>query len=240
MTDKEEDIKMLAAGFQCLDKEKLDDALLLFNGYLIKEPNDVRALGGKANCLNKMNKNKEALEICLKAFEIDSNNKGVRQTLSAIYYALGMDEELLKLQTENVKMFPDDPKELYWYSEILLLHDRLKEAEEQIMKVFELLENQEYIDNVDLGMFHQQLGIIYVMRGKAEESINEFIKSVRANKNEIFSIKLLDASVMLNMQGNLINGNPQERRNRLFAYAERRSQNAAYQTAIEKGALFNR
>jgi tetratricopeptide (TPR) repeat protein len=210
-------------GVTLIDYERYEEALKYFERYIEKDPNDARGWGGKGLALSNLNQNEEAINCCKKALEIDPKLKGARDTLSGCYYKKGDLEAYASLARQTLQFAPEDIQARLMLSEALALSNRLAEAESEAQKTLELVYEKEYAEPKDLGMIHQQLGIIYVMRGHGEKAMDEFKKAVQANQRDQWGYKLLDAYLILNMMGSAMDGTPLERRGKLLGYAAQRA-----------------
>lgn len=203
-----------------IDHERYEDALKYFEMVIEIDPNDARGWGGKGIALANLNRDEEAINCCRKALEIDPKLKGARDTLCSIYYKNGDYEAMASIAQETLQFAPEDIKVHIMLSEALALSSKLVEAEAK--KAFEFLYEKDYLKPEELSMVHQQLGIIYAMRGHREKAIEHFKEAVRANQRDQWNYKLLDAYLLLDMMGAAMEGTPLERRARLLGYAEKR------------------
>ena len=222
-------------GVTLIDHGRYEDALEYFERFTEIDPNDARGWGGKGIALSGLNREEEALSCCKKALEIDPKLKVVRDALAAIYYKKGSYEALASFAQETLKFFPEDTKARIMLSEALALSNKLVEAESEAKKALEFLYQSESLNPEDLSMVHQQLGIIYTMRGHREKAIEEFKEAIRANRSDTWLHKLFSAYIILDMTGAAMTGTPLERRNRLFALAKKRSEDVAFRDVLEYG-----
>jgi len=212
-----------AAGVSLIEDERYKDALGYFERFIKIDPNDARGWGGKGIALSSLNRDEEAISCCKKALEIDPQLKGARDTLSALYYKKEDYETLSFFEQETLQFDPEDIKARLMLSEVKALAGKLIEAESEAQKALELVYKMDYAKPEDLVMIHQQLGIIYAMRGHGEKVMEEFKKAVQANQQDQWGYKLLDAYLILNMTGTAMEGTPLERRRRLLGYAAQRA-----------------
>ena len=223
-------------GVTLIDHKRYEDALKYFERFIEIDPNDARGWGGKGLALSNINQDEEAINCCKKALEIDPKLKGARDALGSCYYKKGDLEALTSLDKQTLQFAPADIQARVGLSEALALSNRLAEAESEAQKALELVYEKEYVEPKDLGMIHQQLGIIYAMRGHGEKAVEEFKKAVQANQRDQWGYKLLDAYLILNVIGIAMEGGPLERRGRLFGFAQLRlkANEEGYENVTEK------
>lgn len=223
-----------------------ENALGYFEMVIEIDPNDARGWGGKGLALSNIIQQEEeqekvielieeSISCCKIALKIDPKLKVTRDTLATIYYKRGNYEAMALLVQETLQFDPGDIKARVMLSEALALSTKLIEAESEAQKALEIVYKKEYAEPVELSIIHQQLGIIYAMRGYRERAIAEFKEAIRANSREVWSYKLLSAYILLNTLGTEMKGSPLERRSRLFKLAEMRSEEVAYSDALELG-----
>ena len=203
--------------------ELLQNALKYFEKMIENDPNDARGWEGRGASLYGLNRDEEAITCCEKALEIEPRLAVARYTLCTIYYKKGNYERVAFLAREALRFAPEDIKSRIFLSEVLSLSNKLIEAEAEMHKALEFLDQAEYVEPEDLSLIHQQLGIIYAMRGHREKAINEFKEAARANPQDQWNYKLLDAYTILDVLGEAMKGSPLERRARLLALAEKRA-----------------
>lgn len=210
-------------GVALIDYGLHEEALKYFEKVIQVDPNDARGWGGKGLALFNLRRVEEATSCCKRALELDPGLKGARDTLAAVYYTRGDFEALASLARETLRYDPEDIKAHFALSESLVMSNKNVEAEKVAQKALALLNAMESINPEDLGQIHQQLGIIYVMRGFREKALSEFEEAVRAcPRNEWFS-SMLESCLILDMLGILMKGGSLERRARLLALTEKQS-----------------
>lgn len=214
---------MLSLSVTLLDHGRYEDALQYFERLLEIDPNDAGGWGGKGIALSNLNRSEEAVNCCKKALEIEPTLKGARDTLGAIYYGKGEYKALASLAQETLQFEPKDTKARIMLSEALVLTGKLIEAESEAEKALEFLNQSEYLKPEDTSVVHQQLGIVYAMRGFKDKSLEEFQKAVDAQPADEWSHELLESYKILNIVGVAMKGTPIDRRNRLFSLTEKRS-----------------
>lgn len=215
---------ILSLSVGLLDHSRYEDALQYFEKLLEIDPNDARGWGGKSIALSNLNRGEEAVNCCKKALEIEPTLKGARDTLGAIYYGKGEYKALASLAQETLELEPKDTKARLMLSEALALTGKLIEAESEAEKALEFLHQSEYLKPEDTSVVHQQLGIVYAMRGFKDKSLEEFQKAVDAQPTDEWSHELLESYKILNIIGVAMKGTPIDRRNRLFSLTQKRSE----------------
>jgi len=210
-------------GVVLTDYGQHEEALNYFEKCIAMDPNDARGWGGKGIALFRLGRIEEAMNCCKKALEIDPTLKGARDTLGAIYYSKGDLDAMVSLARETLRYAPGDIKAHIMLSEALALSGKLLEAEQVTKEALALLNQMEFLNAEDLSQVHQQLGIIYVMRGYPQKALEEFKEAVRSNSRDQWGYKLLDALSILNMMEKIMEGTPLERRARLLGLAEKRA-----------------
>jgi len=218
-------------GVALIENERYEDALEYFRRFIAIDPNDARGWGGKGIALSNLNQDEEAISSCKKALEIDPHLKGARDTLGALYYTRRDYEALASLAQETLRFAPEDIKARVMLSEALALTNKLIEAESELNRALEFLYQRDHLNPEDLSVVHQQLGIIYAMRGHKEKAVEELKKAVQANQRDQWGYKLLDAYLISDMMGMAMEGTPLERRGRLLGYAAQRA--TTYSSLVE-------
>ena len=220
-------------GSTLLDHERYDDALNFFERFIEIDENDAQGWGAKGLTLYNINRDDEAVSCCKRALEIDPKFDSAKGTLLNLYYKKEDYENLASFAKEILLTTPDNIKTRIMLSEAFALTNKLIEAESEAKKALEFALKKEYSLPEELGLTHQTLGIIYVMRGHLEEALSEFKKAFHANKKDAWTCKLLSAYLCLNTTGGLMDGTPLERRKRLFKWADLRAESVAFGDAID-------
>lgn len=225
-------------GYICValtDYELNEDALQYFERYVEIDPNDARGWGGKGIALFVLKRHEEAEPYLKKALEIDPKLKGARDTLCAIYYEKHDYEAVALFAKETLQFTPEDIKAHIMLSEAWACSGKLIEAESEAQRALEFLNQRQYLEPQDLSMVHQQLAVIYTMRGQREQALEEIRKAIRANPTDTWLHKLFSAYIILDITGSQLTGTPVERRNRLFELAKMRDPDVAFQDVLEYG-----
>jgi tetratricopeptide (TPR) repeat protein len=160
------------------------------------------------------------MSCCKKALEINPSLKTARHTLGAIYYSKGDLEAMASLARETLRYDPEDIKAHIMLSDALALSGKLLEAEQTAQKALALLNQMESLNPEELSQVHQQLGVIYIMRGHREKSLSELEQATRALPRDEWFSSMLESCLILDTLGILLKGSPLERRARLLALTE--------------------
>ncbi|MFX0210693.1 MAG: tetratricopeptide repeat protein [Candidatus Hodarchaeota archaeon] len=220
-------------GAELLDYQLYDEALEYFDKVLEIDRHEARAWGGKGNALFNLGKSEEAITCCKKALEINPGFKPVIDTLGALYYKTGDYTSMASLSEKILESSPEDIKARIMLSEALILSEKFDEGESEAQKALEFAYSKESVNPEELGMIHQQLGIIYAIQGLVDSAMKEFMNAIEANSKDTWSFKLLSAYNILNILGSSLDGSPLEIRSRLLNLAEKRDERVSIQDALE-------
>lgn len=220
-------------GVTLIDHKLYEKALEFFEKLIEIDANDARGWEGKCIVLYNLNRDEEAVRYCKKALDIEPKLKGARDTLGALYYKKGDYEAMASLAQDTLQFAPEDIKAHVALAEALMFQDRLNEAETRLQKALEILQQQEWMKPEDLGMIHEDLGILNAMKGKKELALVNFKKAYEALRNK-WDRQLQESYEILDVLGLTLRGTPQDRRGRLLGLALQRAKVKGYQSLTEK------
>jgi len=208
-------------GASLIDAQRWAPALEFFEHYSALDPDDPRGWGGKGLCLSNLERLEDAKAACTKAIELQPTYALARNTLGVVYAKLGENEALMDFSRESVELDPANVKARCLLTEVLMLADKLVDAETEAQEMLAVALAAESTDPETLAMAYSQLGTIAVMRGH-DGALPYFEKAIQANQRDPSGYNLADACAILDMMGSLSQGTPQQRRARLLGFAQQR------------------
>jgi tetratricopeptide (TPR) repeat protein len=214
---------LVVMGSYLIENDIFELALNYFNRIIDIDPNEPRAWATKGHILLKLNSYQDAINCCNKALEHDPTHMGARNTLRILYYVNKDYDALISLAKETLETMPEDIKSLLMLSEALSISGKLIEAESEAFKALGYLNNKEYIQPEDLGMIHQQIGMINVMRGYKDKAFSSFQIALDALPKDEWLQQLNDSYKILEILGLALECSPVERRNQLISLTEKRN-----------------
>lgn len=221
---------------QILSNAKLyDDGASYFDEAIKLDQSAPWAWEGKGFALFNLDRYDEAIDCYKRVLELDQDYalKSARQMLATLYYKKEDFDSALSLVRENLMLNPDNFRHRILFSDLLAIKGNLNEAELEAKKALDMIYKIEYIDGKDLNLVHEQLAIIYFMKGHNDKVPEEFLKAIQADKGNLWTYKLFSAYRVGDVLNSWVGKDPLTRRCMLFSLADRRADDSSIEDIRE-------
>jgi lipopolysaccharide assembly protein B len=161
----------------------LEKAKALFNKVLEEFPNHVGALDGAGKIERLQGHTDRALELHLKATQIDPGNLKVLDHLAEDYSHTGLSTKEIQTLEKIRRVEPDSPVVLSRIRDSYLEKQDWKNASEIQKRVISLTrdKNQQAKEQRLSGQITYQKGLLHWEKGQVDSAISEFKKALRAD-----------------------------------------------------------
>jgi tetratricopeptide (TPR) repeat protein len=162
----------------------LEKAKVLFNKVLEEFPNHVGALDGKGKIARMQGQTDRALELHLKATQIDPGNLKVLNNLAEDYSNTGLPAKEIQTLEKIRRMEPDSPVILSRIRDSYLLKQDWKNASEIQKRVISLTRDKKKQEEEQelSGKITYQKGLLHWEKGQVDSAISEFKKALRISE----------------------------------------------------------
>lgn len=156
-----------------LENNDLESALEQYEKAILENPGNIKAYIGKSRVLDIKDMDKEALEVCEKAFELDSEEPELYDLKGSLLVDLGEAENALANMDKAISLSPSNGS--YYSNKAYVLNKlgRYEEAIECCNKAIEL--------DPDMDMAYNNKAFSQDCLGKQKEALDLYDKSVEIN-----------------------------------------------------------
>lgn len=164
--------------------ENFEKAKTLFNKVLEEFPNHVGALDGAGKIARLQGNTDRALELHLKATQIDPGNLKVLNNLAEDYSSAGLPAKEIQMLEKIRRAEPDSPVVLSRIRDSYLLKQDWKNASEIQKRIISLTrdKNEQVKERQLSGQIFYQKGLLHWEKGQVDSAISEFKKALRVDE----------------------------------------------------------
>jgi len=159
-----------------------DQALEYYDRALKEDPDDLLILKNQALTLIANRRPSEAKEILLRAATLDSEDDTIDRMLASIFEGENNDEKALEYYRSAIEKDPHDPETHLQLAFLFTAREELGEAAEHAEQAGKLF--IEGSDSEGAALAYWQLGWVYYLSKKFEESLTASTQSLRLNPNQ--------------------------------------------------------